>query len=557
MTDDNPYKGTPYSDNYKARYSDFMQKKHNERQEKLPTSKPAPAETPIQKIEQTIKKEEQKIVEEVKEEMGEGWKYFTEPKHVRILKIIAILVPIILILYLLSLNFLISRDFNYFYDIGGKQDAKTPYLSPLVRVSEIINETPNYRNMISGLVYFNAPIPRGSETLQIETRFKDNFPENSKISLGAKDQEVWHYFYNPLYNSGLDLFDLYRQGNVYLLNENLDLPTQPELADMENIVIATDQPFIPVANKISNYTGETTISTSLRGGHTFYLYTLGNLVIDVKKQDINWYNGTDELDIELYDSEENLITNTTIPDDGIDTNKHGNTIIQQGKLLAENLPEGVYKLVFSDFDGLIREIKVNTGKIVAANKVFLADSDAYFSGIQKSSQIYTEAIRPSQLSFRTYHNAGLQTIRINSDNLEINNLNQTTFKISAGDYTIKSDKNDIIVSYPGYFAFSKENYFEPFKQRIIPIQNNLQWLQDNADYLITNYEVPVEDSGWLISNSEFNIKQDNLVVINNQLSMVYSIPHLGNENTMNYTIPIDWINITVHKPGLLEKWRRK
>ncbi|MBU3912554.1 MAG: hypothetical protein KKE50_00530 [Nanoarchaeota archaeon] len=531
-----------YSERYRAKYNEQFSKPKQTPQVKQPVS--SNSENIIERVE-----------EELKKDAHNTWEFIIEPKHIRILKILAILIPIMILGYLFYANFLISRDFNYFYDIGSLEDAKKPYLTPLARVSEIENS--EYRNMLLSLVYFNVPIPRNSETILIQTRFKDNFPNKSVLSLGAKDKEEWHYIYNPIFYSSLsNLGELYKLGNVYLINENLELLPIENLLEMDNISIATDMQLKPQPNKIENWQGETLINTTLRGGHTFYIYISGNLSLDVKKQDINWYNNSDELNIYLYGLDENLIANTTIPDDGITEVKNKDkAIIQPGTLKAENLPEGVYKLVFTDFDGLIREIKINTKKIITPS-LFLADSSVYLLE-DKKSEIYTNAIKDSELKLLTYHSSGIQDLTF--DNKTFNFYQEDVplyLNLTKGEYTIKVPKNDIILSYPGYFSFSEASYFEPFKQRIIKPEYSLEWLKNNADYFVSNYQAPIEDNSWLVSETSFNIKQNRLFVKDNQLSLLFNIPHLSQEANQNYTIPIGWINITVHKPGLFEKWNK-
>jgi hypothetical protein len=544
-------------DRKKLGYSENYRKKYNEKYRKKETPINQSSElnntiTEIEKIEEAAEKE-------VKKDAGEIIAYAIEPKHIKIIKILAILAVLGIISYLLYANFIAGKDFNYFYDIGSLEDANKPYLTPIARVSDILSEN---REITGGLVYFDIPVPRGSETITIQSKFNNNFPNKSVMSLGAKDKEEWHYTYKPLYYSSLsELDDLYKIGNIYLLNENLELPPIDRLMQMENISIATNLLLNPVQNKIENYSGETIINTSLRGGHVFYIYTSGNLSLNVKKQDINWYNGTDDLEIYLYGLDETLIANITIPDDGIAGIKSKQTaIIQEGKLEAQNLPEGAYKIVFTDFDGLIREIKINTKKIIA-EKVYLADSSAYLLE-NKKSEIYLETQKNSQLTLLTYHAAGIQNITYLTENkTSIFNFYQEDaplyLNLTAGQYALALPKNDIILNYPGYFSFSKENYFEPFKQKIIKPEYSIEWLKNNADYFITDYNTPAQNNNWLVSETQFSIKQDNLFIKDNKLSLVFNIPHLSQEENLNCTIPIDWINITVHKPGLLEKWGGK
>lgn len=193
-------KATPYFDNYKQRYESHLVKKRGERQKQEQEGEGIiqKAGEEINAVEQKVLTEEQKIIEDVRKKLGESTNYLKEPKHIRIIKILAIIAVLAIIGYILASNFIISQDFNYFYDIGSQQDAKSPYLTPLNRISEIINDSNlNYRNLTSQLVYFIAPIPRGSENINVTAKFKDNFPLNAVMSIGASDNMTfWNYKYN-------------------------------------------------------------------------------------------------------------------------------------------------------------------------------------------------------------------------------------------------------------------------------------------------------------------------------------------------------------------------
>ncbi len=506
-------------------------------------------------LKSSIERVEEKIVREVKEAERKIINFVEEPKHIRVIKIIALLIPIAIIGYLIYSNFIESQEFDYFYDIGSIGEN---YLTPVNRISGLVEGNPNYRNLTSGLVYFNVPIARGSEKVNVKVRFKNNFPENEGISLGAKDQEVWHYNYHLIYSPTLEKISKFqKRDNVYLINSNLSILSPEELRYEGDIIVATDKLYAPLPNIISDYIKkETVINTSLRGKHIFYIYAFGDLEVKVKKQDINWYKGSDELEILLYDLENNLIANTTISDDGeAGVNKKAISM-QEGMLNAESLKEGVYKLEFRDFDGLIREIRINTNKIVVES-AFLADNSIY-NVKTKPSELYFESSRKGQIRLITYHSEGIQNVRYKKNDVnKIFNFYREDkplyVNVNVGEYKMSFPKNDIIVSGVGYFAFSKENYFEPFKQRVVPIRNDFDWIVNNVDYLITDYKPLIKDEDWFIAETEFNIKEDNLFVKDNKLSLVFNIPHLSQEDLQNYTIPIDWIKITVHKPGAFEK----
>ncbi|MDP2940113.1 MAG: hypothetical protein Q8O13_08560 [Candidatus Omnitrophota bacterium] len=500
-----------------------------------------------------IKQTEKEILKEVRKKLNFA------PKHIKVFKIIAMLIPVLLILYIFYSNLIISHDFRFFYDIGSLRESagNAVALSPLNRISDAANESGiTYRNLTSSLVYFDVPIPRGADSVQIEARIKPNFPATASMLIGAKNGPEWNYSYKKAYNTllkNLGEFD-YAGEMVKIYRINKDLPLVDNVSQIpKGSIVASDASLAPLTNNQNYEIKPLTINTSLRGGHTFYIYLKDNLDLKVKKQDINWYNGSDELTISLYDLNGNLISNATIPDDGIiNVSSKIKAKIQEGKLEAGNLT-GIYKLVFSDFDGLIREISINTDKIVT-NKLFLADFDGYVKGIEKPSSIYTKSSRKSYLEFKTYHNTAFQNLTIGNDAFKINKTNALLiYTAEKGEYVINSSKNDIIISSPNYLSFSKENYFEPFKFTLTTIPTEIGRLRENYDYVVTEYPPIKEDGDWIIAQASFDIKD--LYIEDDKLNVLLNTPHLGKNETLGYAIPIDWINVTVHKNGIFEKDR--
>jgi hypothetical protein len=122
-----------------------------------------------------------------------------KPRKENILKILLLLVVIgtlVYISYIFYANFLLSKDIMYYYDIGSSEDAKNPYLFPENRTTPIDNLTSS-RNITSWLVYFSVPASKDS-LISIQTRYKKNFPAGYQMTLGARDQEDWHYKYKEL-----------------------------------------------------------------------------------------------------------------------------------------------------------------------------------------------------------------------------------------------------------------------------------------------------------------------------------------------------------------------
>lgn len=531
-------------------------KTEREREKMLKEHETKKVEAKVSEIKKKIIRDVDFIERKVSSLNNVSWTNLTKPKHDRFFKIIILIIPILIFGYLIYSNFIASKEFGYFYDIGTEKDN---YLTPVSRISGIENtEDYNFRDLTGSLVYFNVPVARGADKIEVSVRFKDNFPENARFSLGAKDKEDWHYKWNQIYNTGFrGLEEFENKEGVYRMNNDLELLDVNELKERSDIIIVSDKPFKALANKIDDYKSEeTVINRTLRGGHVFYIYISRDLEMEIKKQDLNWYANEDELVVSLYDSDNILIKELLIEDDGIiDVNKNESRI-QTAVFRAEDLAEGVYRLEFGNFDGLIREIKINTNKIVAES-LFLADN-ALYNVPMKETNLYFESKRGGQLRLLTYHSAGLQRGLYSVDgaikSFSVDNINEPSYiNLTEGKYKIKFFENDVIVSGAGYFAFNEKNYFEPFGQRIIGMKNDLNWMKNNVDYLVMDYKAPLnKGDGWIIAETEFSIKEDGLFVKDNKLSMVFSVPHLGRDDGANYTIPIDWIKINVYKGGFVK-----
>lgn len=127
---------------------------------------------------------------------------FIKPKKIPAVVIaLMIIIPVAIALYLIYQHAIIPQNFQYNYDIGSPQDK---YLTPIERISapaELQEESITYRNLTSGLVYFEVPIARFASTVTVKARFQNNFPQGSTFSIGAKDKEEWHYRWQKIFTS--------------------------------------------------------------------------------------------------------------------------------------------------------------------------------------------------------------------------------------------------------------------------------------------------------------------------------------------------------------------
>ncbi len=451
-----------------------------------------------------------------------------------VVTLIAVAIPLIVIFYLILMNFVISYTKTYTYDIGT-DDVKKNILVPSERVLEIVNGS---RSIIGRLVYFDIPATSNADKISLVMRF--NYTGSSSVLLGIKDNSNYSYFYKPLYDSFLENLGKYQfnGNNIYQVNGKF-LPENEEDIPAGSLVYSSSKAR-PIVNEKSYEVHDLTITTGLRGKHEFYVYTPGNFSLKVKKQDLNWYNGTDILNINLYNLDGGLIANSSISDDGIMGVIKGQSFIQQGYLNASNLIPGIYRLEFTDFDGIIDSMELNTNKIVSS-RFYLADWDGYRNGSKETSQLYFKG--HGYISFLTYHSGAFQQVSINDQTIVVNSKSERIlYKVNDGVYTIFSSINDLIVSFPGYASFSEDSYFEPFLYNVRDMPKTLSEL-DSADYVISNYRPTEKDNGWFVSNVSFLVDQG--YIKDGKQNFALSL------RGQNGTLILDWIKAEVRHEGII------
>lgn len=298
--------------------------------------------------------------------------------------------------------------------------------------------------------------------------------------------------YVPFYES-LGRFNLTGKDSnlrIYSMNNDFMMPVSSFLSSPpEGSVIAADLPVRISTKPTVTYKDSSSSVSELRGDHTFYIYTKGNLSLSVTKQDLNWYSGSDALDIKIYSSTNKLMKNITIPDDGNLGNNGSKGYLQNGTL-AVTLVEGMYKVTMTGGGGdlLIRSVKLNNGNIIAQNP-FLAGT-GYTSATKFN--LYTRAVKGDRLKFLTYHNGGFQIVNVTGDgytqSVNISATN-TPFYIDLPPsnelYKIEVPKGDVIITANSYFSFSSDSYFSTSSAKVLPLQNSMDWLKKNkVDYVI-------------------------------------------------------------------------
>jgi hypothetical protein len=448
-----------------------------------------------------------------------------------------------------------SNSTVYTIDVGALDSKGDAVLQgPFERLSDPLSkDNVTYMLIEKDLVYFTSPVKQNFSRVKVEMKFIDTIPQGYDLKVGMRNKKEYSYIWNTLYNpfyASLGMFNLTGEGGsirIYSLNDDITTPISSFLSSPpEGSTIAIDAPVEINNSPDVTYKESGSSIGELRGDHTFYIYTKGNLSLSVKKQDLNWYNGSDTLDIKLYSSANKLIKNITISDDNNLEKDNSKGHLQHGTL-ESIIDEGIYKVTMTGGgDILIRNIELNNGNIVAQSP--------FLAGVLYTNatwfNLYTRAMKGNRLGFITYHNEGLQTINVTSGNYTkslniatIGNWHYIDLPSSNELYKIEVPKGDILIDSDNYFSFSKDSYFTPQAVKILPLQESIDWLKINkVDYVIVPNSQESKDSNWTVASAEYNLSD--AYIANDTLNFAISAPHL---NKYNYSIPVDWIKIYMEK----------
>ncbi|XOU94781.1 MAG: hypothetical protein ACNFW9_01810 [Candidatus Kerfeldbacteria bacterium] len=247
------------------------------------------------------------------------------------------------------------------------------------------------------------------------------------------------------------------------------------------------------------------INKSLRGSHEIYTY-IGSgedLNFIFTLQDSNRHNGEDVLNVKVYNSKNELIEEVSAPDDG-EIHATGKILPERRhQLLIEDLSFGTYRLILNipDDDIFIKKIETHQHLVMFKKNIYLTDNIEYKGIINEDNisptTLYTNS---SYVKARTSHDNGLQVLRVGSNNLRLEDkhiLNE--IKTLGGIVPIVSPKNDIYIEGDGFFAFTKEQLFDP---NFSSVKNVDQVENINEfDFILSKYPKVEFESNWQIASA--------------------------------------------------------
>lgn len=405
----------------------------------------------------------------------------------------------------------------------------------------------------SNIVTFNLkPLSKNIEGVWVNLRFKGNPKE---IKVGVKGNTNAQYNYEPLYENTLENLGNVRYENgklafwqrekkfnsitSFLENPPPDKKTALYFLEPSDVSVLLSQ------NNSFGKENSVVINKLLRGTHSFLVKVNTNqLNISLEKLDQNMYQGKDILLVEVYKNNNKIFTKE-IPDDGIDEASSLKLNPQKENIEIKGLEKGIYKVNLidkSNGDVSIKSIGINQSKVIFSSPIFIID--------EKPTTLWTNS---SKIDVETLHEIGLQTIKIDrSSELSIRERNKRytlelnkdfdASKSALPIHSLEIPKNDVSVFGNGYFAFSKDAFFESNPLRAV----NLSSVTDvnEIDYILAHYQRVTPSGEWKIAQAYFDPKD--IKVEGEKLYFSLEFPGLtssGNE------VVIDSLEVTVNKPG--------
>ncbi|MFH1590557.1 MAG: hypothetical protein ABIC95_01380 [archaeon] len=240
----------------------------------------------------------------------------------------------------------------------------------------------------------------------------------------------------------------------------------------------------------------TEINSTLRGSHQFYVYLKDGMVLDVVKEDFNWYAGKDDLSVELYDMEEQLVFSEMIKDDGITDNSQQTSA--QNLTFDTPIPvEGIYVLKLiskSENDDFgIKKIKINSNNFMSIGNILPLEEVT----------LYTESKKPSEMGFYYWHGGKDQLITIRGEssqlvNLSIDDEGKNIYTTLDGKNEIHVQKGDLKIITDMNLAFSNEEFFSVYEYDVA---------SEDADFLIIENAYGSYDLSGMNPSNTFSLKK--------------------------------------------------
>ena len=169
----------------------------------------------------------------------------------------------------------------------------------------------------------------------------------------------------------------------------------------------------------------------------------------------------------------------------------------------------------------------------------------------KTNTIYTDS---TNISLSVPHEKSYQKIKVDGSDVDLKQqttpleLDTKLAKLISREganetklHEIISNQNDFSINGDGVFAFSPDNYFNPFPKNTVQFEEGTSL--DQIDYIFAKYKNPQQKEGWLYQEAEYDLSSYNFG--NNTLSFVLLVPHSSASTTQGALFRLQSLEITL------------
>ncbi len=378
-------------------------------------------------------------------------------------------------------EYTIESNGNFFMDAGIFSFSKESYFEPFIvdlnlkskKEPDFVISDTNIISNIAKVTFKSSDLSKLSNLREIKFVLKNRLVEkkyNSEKSLATEGYTKLNSFENyqiwQQENKGsADLKDV-KTLNDYILKS---LPPYSTLyVDSRIKINSTDfQSDIP-----EGFKSEVTLfNLNLRGSHEFFIYSTPSLNIEISKEDLNNYDGSDQVNFQIKDLNGNIICSKEIKDD------QNNSANQQHGFVIDSIDcplgkSGVYTLSLQEAipqgqedksDFVFNYIKLNTNKLIIKDKIFpTKNQSVYTRNPEKKNINILYWLAESKQTIAIKDAQGTETqIQLGSTDLGKDKL----VSLVPGEKIITIPTGNLIISGVN-FALSKENWFDVYKINI-------------------------------------------------------------------------------------------
>lgn len=429
--------------------------------------------------------------------------------------------------------------------IPGERNYFIGKLSPAERMDQ--------GRIIGDPVYFSLRTPRKFDHVRITLEYEKSGDFNLPIiETGLLADNRGHYSLKPVENKILDdlAWDKIAENNLVLYQRNKkfssiggfldDLPVQDGIALYNHNL---DKEYLIDSYEPSQK--KSMLGYPLRGEYQFFTY-IKNEDLDFKftVSDLNRNKVSDEIDLNVY-YENKPIYSRRLEDDGIADDSGRVKEDRDVGINLSNLPEGVYKVEFKAGDDMItRRIETANSRISFINKIWLADNG------KNDLNLYTDS---KSITAQTTNPGRLQKIKIGDQEIRLKNTFEQVGVMT--DYSLKDirlEKDDIILSGDGVFAFAKGHFVNPSFRKI---NSNTEMYKDGIDYVLAEYKTPEAGKKSNIATLDFDLK--GAYRENGKYGFLISVPGLRVEDGPDDGLIIKKIEVDLEGKDIFEFLKKK